>query len=371
MAKIGQIMSWIEEMAPRHLAADWDNVGLMLGDPAAEVEKVLMALDCSQEVVEEAIQLGAGMIITHHPLLFKPLKNLRYDTPTGRLIRPLLQNNIAVYSAHTNLDAAAAGINATLAERLDLQSVQVLEQGWQEQYYKLAVFVPEGHEDNVRNAMAAAGAGHIGNYSHCTFQVAGTGTFLPLEGTNPYLGQVGQLERASEYRLETICPGSRLKDVLTAMLKAHPYEEVAYDIYLLQNQGPALGLGRIGLLPKPLTLQELAARVKEAVPAARVRLGGDRDRLLKTVALCSGAGASLATKARHLGAEVLISGDIKYHEARDMLQMGLSFIDAGHYATEAFYLPFWVEALQEKAQQARVRVEFILTAREKEPWQEF
>ncbi|GAW28415.1 Nif3-like dinuclear metal center hexameric protein [Carboxydocella sp. ULO1] len=370
MAKIGQIISWIEELAPRKLAAEWDNVGLMLGDPGAETDKVLVALDCTPAVAEEAIEQGAGLLVTHHPLIFRPLKNLRFDTAAGRLLARLIQNNIAVYSAHTNLDSAEKGINATLARALNLQDIQVLEPGWREEYIKIVVFVPAGHEEAVRLAMAEAGAGHIGNYSHCTFQTQGTGTFLPLTGTNPYLGQVGQLERAEEYRLETICPKSKLKRVLQAMLKVHPYEEVAYDLYPLLNEGPALGLGRIGLLSQPLTLAQLAARIKEIVSVARLRLGGSPEQTVKKVALCSGSGASLAARAKMQGADVLLTGDVKYHEAQDMLQMGLSFIDAGHFATEAFYLPYWVRELQQKAAGAGAIVEIIQSTREKEPWQE-
>jgi len=208
MATVGTIAAYIEELAPLHWAESWDNVGLQVGDPAAAVQRVLVALELTDAVVEEAERLGCDLVVVHHPPLFRPLKALRFDSRPARRLLRLIRSGIALYAAHTNLDQAPGMTNDTLAAAAGLTECEVLKPTGEERYVKLVVFVPKGHEDAVRDALAGAGAGHIGNYSHCTFQVPGIGTFLPLEGTNPFIGQQGRLERVEELRLETIVPES-------------------------------------------------------------------------------------------------------------------------------------------------------------------
>ncbi|GAB7386337.1 Nif3-like dinuclear metal center hexameric protein [Bacillaceae bacterium] len=324
------IIQYLERFAPKTLAMEGDRIGLQVGTLNKEVRKVLVTLDVLEEVVNEAIAEKADLIIAHHAVIFRPLKNLRTDLPAGRLYEKLLKHDIAVYVAHTNLDAAEGGINDLLADRLGLQDTEVLEPVYGETLKKIAVFVPKTHHEQVLQAMAEAGAGWIGNYSHCTFNVEGTGTFKPLAGTNPYIGEQGKLERVEEIRLETIVPHGLVNKVVTAMIKAHPYEEVAYDIYPLEQQGKTYGIGRIGKLAEELSLKEFALRVKDAFGVHGLRVVGDLQKPVRKVAVVGGDGNSFVSKAAFKGADVLVTGDIYYHTAHDALASGLALIDPGH-----------------------------------------
>ena len=335
MTTVGTIAAYIEELAPLHWAESWDNVGLQVGDPAAAVQRVLVALELTDPVLEEAEQRACELVVVHHPLIFRPLKALRSDNRAARRLFRLIRGGIALYAAHTNLDQAPGMTNDTLAAAAGLTEHEVIKQVGEERYVKLVVFVPQGHEDTVRDALARAGAGHIGNYSHCTFQSPGTGTFLPLEGTNPFLGQQGKLEKADELRLETIVPESAAQRAVRAMIAAHPYEEVAYDLYPLANPGKVRGHGRIGRLAQPVSLTDLAGRLKGALKTEAVRIVGDPARMITTVAVGAGAGADLIRPAAARGADVLVTGDVKYHDAQDALDLGLAVIDVGHYHSEA------------------------------------
>ncbi len=335
MTTVRNIAAYIEELAPLYWAESWDNVGLQVGDPGAAVQRVLVALELTNPVLEEAESLGCDMVVVHHPPIFRPLKALRFDNRPARRLLRLIRGGIALYAAHTNLDQAAGMTNDTLAAAAGLTEFEVLKQAGEERYVKLVVFVPRGHEDAVRDALAGAGAGHIGNYSHCTFQAPGTGTFLPLEGTNPFIGQQGRLERVEELRLETIVPESAAAQAVQAMIAAHPYEEVAYDLYPLANPGKVRGHGRIGRLAQPVSLAQLAERLKQALRTPAVRVVGDPERMVTTVAVGAGAGADLIRPAASRGADVLVTGDVKYHEAQDALDLGLALVDVGHYNSEA------------------------------------
>jgi len=359
--KCRNIFSIIEEMAPLSLAESWDNAGLQVGDPDAGVERILLALDVSLDVAREAKEKSAGLIVCHHPLLLNPLKSVGFDRPEGKLIAYLIKNGITVYAAHTNLDAAAGGVSAVLAEKLGLGSTSVLHRTGRERYYKLAVFVPAGYEDAVRNALSAAGAGWIGNYSHCTFMCAGTGTFRPLPGARPFIGRTGETELVNEIRLETLVPAGILKKAVLAMLEAHPYEEVAYDLYPLENEGPAYGPGRVGALEEPLPLIRFAEKVKAALGLPAVRLGGLPGSTVRTVAVCGGAGAGFWPDALRAGADTIVTGDLKYHQAQEMLAAGLKFVDAGHYGTEAVILPALRSFIQDRCCKAGIDVEVLLS----------
>lgn len=367
--KVQTIINLVEQLAPKYIAEEGDNIGLQVGDPAADVHKILVTLDINSQVVEEAIREDVDMVVCHHPLIFKPLKSLRFDTPLGRNIAQLIGNSIAVYAAHTNLDSAQDGVNSLLAEKLGLQEVEVLAPSYTEKYCKIVVFVPQGHEDQVRDALAQAGAGWIGNYSHCTFQTSGTGTFKAGAGANPFIGKVGELERAQEYRLETIVPERAVGKVVKAMLKAHPYEEAAYDLYPLLNEGSSLGLGRIGKLPVPVTLGELVQQVKSTLGLSNLRLGGDLESKIVKVALCGGSGAFLFHKSAFKGADVLLTGDIKYHEGQDILAQGMSFIDAGHNGTERIIVPALANYLRGKAAESKLEVEIVESRINTDPFQ--
>lgn len=368
MATGAEIVRIIEEMAPRWLAEEWDNSGWQIGDPRAEVQRVLLALDVDQVVVREALEKDVQLIITHHPLLMKGLKSIRLDDPKGALVTDLIKNDIGVYAAHTNLDSAVEGVNALLAEGLQLENTEILLPSKAEKYLKLVVFVPQENAAAVRDAITQAGAGWVGNYRDCTFSVEGTGTFRPLAGTNPHIGQEGQLEQVAEVRLETIVPHAAVKPVLKAMLHAHPYEEVAYDLVPLENQVATTGLGRIGNLPEAQSLADFLIKVKGVLGLATVKVGGGMWKDLSRVAVCGGSGSELWPVAKAKGAEVFITGDIKYHTAQDMLAAGMSFIDAGHFATEHLVLPTLEKKLVEACLQRNLTVEFTLTKRQSDPF---
>ncbi|WP_003544312.1 Nif3-like dinuclear metal center hexameric protein [Desulfotomaculum nigrificans] len=358
----------IEELAPRRLAEDWDNCGWQIGDPRAAVQRVLLALDVDSAVVKEAKEKQVNLIISHHPLFMKGVKSIRMDEPKGALVIELIKNNIGVYAAHTNLDSAAAGVNAVLANRLNLKDIEILHPSGVEKYNKLVVFVPVAEADDVSRAITQAGAGWIGNYSDCTFRVQGTGTFRPLAGTNPFIGQQGQLEQVEEIRLETIVPVSKVSAVIKAMLKAHPYEEVAYDLYPLDNRVHTQGLGRLGMLPEAKSFADLVIQVKEALGVASVRVGGSMWKDVRRVAVCGGSAADMWPLAAAKGADVFITGDVKYHTAQDMIAAGLNFIDAGHFATEYLIVPALQDMLVAACQEKNLAVEFMVTKRQSDPF---
>lgn len=328
------VMNALEEIAPRHLAESWDNVGLMVGSPAQEVRKILVCLDASEAVVDRAARDGFDLIVAHHPLIFKPLKQLRTDLPQGRVLAKLVKRDIAVFAAHTNLDTADGGVNDVLAALLSLDRVEPLTSTHQEPMVKLVVFVPRSHAEAVRMAIGEAGAGFIGKYSHCSFEVAGTGNFLPGESARPFIGKAGTMETVEEIRLETILPDKITRRVLKAMRAAHPYEEVAYDLYPLRNAGKSTGLGRIGALREALTLDDFGKSVKAALRGGDIRVVRSGERLIRKVALCGGSGAEFIAKAAYAGADVLVTGDVKYHEAQKAVELGIHVVDAGHFGTE-------------------------------------
>lgn len=354
LAKVAQIAQIIEAKAPKRLAQEWDNPGLQVGDPAAEVSGILVALDFTDEILGEAVQKGLNMVICHHPAIFKGIKNLRLDLPLGRRLSRALRKNVAVYAAHTNLDAAEDGVSQALAAELGLLDTAPFGGGFEDKLFKIVVFVPVGHQNQVREALSGAGAGFIGNYSHCSFETPGTGTFLPLEGANPFIGRTGTLERVEEIRVETIVPESRLARAVKSMIKVHPYEEPAYDLYPLANQGRKFGLGRVGKLSQPLRLGDLAQLARERLHPQCLRVGGDLNREVVKVAVCGGSGASLIGQAAMLGADCLVTGDIRHHEALEARDLGVALIDAGHYATETVILPRLVEFLQQHLSRLRL-----------------
>ncbi|KZE68404.1 Nif3-like dinuclear metal center hexameric protein [Fictibacillus phosphorivorans] len=325
------IISLLESFAPKKMAMEGDPIGLQVGTLNKPVKKVMITLDVLESVVDEAIEGDVDLIIAHHPLLYRPLKKLDISTSKGRVIEKLIKNDITVYAAHTNLDVTALGVNEWLANQLQLTQTEVLSTTYGDQLVKLSVFVPVSHEEQVREAIGNAGAGHIGNYSHCTFTSNGFGTFTPLEGTTPYIGKQGQLERTEEVKIESILPISIQKAVIASMKKAHPYEEVAYDLYPLLNRGNELGIGKIGKLPKEMNLQEFVDHVKKVFQISNVRVIKGNKSFIKKVAVVGGDGNKYIHSALHKGADVLVTGDIYYHNAHDAQEEGLTIIDAGHH----------------------------------------
>ncbi|WP_338470274.1 Nif3-like dinuclear metal center hexameric protein [Niallia sp. XMNu-256] len=324
-----ELIGVFERFAPKYLAMEGDKIGLQIGRLNKPVHKVMIALDVLEEVVDEAIQKNVDLIIAHHPLIYRPLKNITTDSLPGRIIEKLIKHGIAVYAAHTNLDVAKGGVNDLLASALELTDTEVLVPTHEVKLKKLVVYVPVEDSESVKEAIGDAGAGAIGNYSHCLFSVTGTGQFLPNEDSQPYIGESGQLEQVEEERIETIFPEYLEKSVLQAMLKAHPYEEVAHDIYHLDNKGETLGLGRIGRV-KEMTLAEFANKVKDALDVPTVRVVGDLNSKVKKVAVLGGDGNKYISSAKFKGADVYVTGDLYYHVAHDAMMMGLNVIDPGH-----------------------------------------
>ncbi|MCM3692396.1 Nif3-like dinuclear metal center hexameric protein [Neobacillus niacini] len=324
-----EIIQLFEQFSPKGLAMEDDKIGLQIGRLNKKIDKIMIALDVLEEVIDEAIERNVQLIIAHHPPIFRPLKNVLTDTVQGRMIEKLLKHDIAVYAAHTNLDVAKGGVNDLLAEALGLEKTEVLVPTYETKLKKLVVFTPLSHAEEIRKVLGRTGAGYIGNYSHCSFSADGTGRFLPGENTNPHIGQQGALESVDEVRIETIVPDSLLKKVVTAMVKAHPYEEVAYDIYPVENKGEVLGLGRIGTVNE-MTLREFAERVKVALEVVKVRVVGDLSSRVRKVAVLGGDGNKYFMSAKFKGADVYITGDIYYHTAHDAMMQGLNMIDPGH-----------------------------------------
>lgn len=324
-----EVIQLFEQFSPKGLAMEGDKIGLQIGRLNRKVERIMIALDVLENVIDEAIEKNVQLIIAHHPIIYRPLKHLLTDTVQGKMIEKLVKHDIAVYAAHTNLDVAKGGVNDLLAIALELEDAEVLVPTFDTKLKKLVVFVPVSHAEVIRKVLGDAGAGFIGNYSQCTFSANGTGRFLPGENTNPFIGESGRLEEVEEVRIETIVPEPLLKKTITAMIKAHPYEEVAYDVYPLENKGDVLGLGRIGKVPE-MTLGEFAEKVKIALDVANVRVVGDLSSKIKKVAVLGGDGNKYFMNAKFQGADVYVTGDIYYHTAHDAAMQGLNMIDPGH-----------------------------------------
>ncbi|WP_078552796.1 Nif3-like dinuclear metal center hexameric protein [Bacillus alkalicellulosilyticus] len=324
------IIQAFEAWSPKSLAVEGDKNGLMIGTLQKPIHKVLVTLDVLEEVIDEAIANEVDLIIAHHPLLFRPLKQINTDKTYGKIIEKAIKHNITIYAAHTNLDVAKGGVNDMMADAIGLSNVEVLAPTTEVQLKKLVVFVPESDATQVRDALGRAGAGHIGNYSHCSFSGHGVGRFKPEEGSDPFIGEQGKLEEVSEIKLETIFPAPLQKKIIAAMIKAHPYEEPAFDIYPLDNPGEILGLGRVGYLQEEMTLHEFGMHVKKVFDVKGARVVGNLEDKVKKVAVLGGDGNKYMNQAIFKGADVFVTGDVYYHVAHDAMMDGLRIVDPGH-----------------------------------------
>nr|WP_187361211.1 Nif3-like dinuclear metal center hexameric protein [Phytoactinopolyspora mesophila] len=364
-------MAVLERHYPSSTAESWDAVGLVCGDPGAEVRRVLFAVDPVADVADEAIEWGADLVVTHHPLFLRPVHGFPATTPKGRLVHRLISNGIALFTAHTNADSAESGVNDALAAALGLRELRPLSPHLSEPHDKLIVFVPEPDAGGVLDALTAAGAGVIGNYERCAWMTTGTGTFRPGAGANPTIGSVGAVEEVAEYRLEMVVPRRLRSDVLTALKAAHPYEEPAYDLYDLAALPAATGLGRIGVLDQPETLRSFTERVAAALPATTsgVRAAGDPEAHVHTVAVCGGAGDSLLDAARRAGVDVYVTGDLRHHPASDSLAGGgPALVDVAHWAGEWPWLAHAADRLRDDLASGGTTVETRVSAIPTDPW---
>jgi dinuclear metal center YbgI/SA1388 family protein len=365
--QVKDIVALMEAIAPPEYAEDWDNVGLLVGSMHAEIEKVLVSLDATGEVVAEAAGMGAGLLISHHPPVFRPITRVITDEPPGSLVKEALTGGIALYAAHTNLDLCEVGVNVVLAEKLGLKDHRPLESSPAAEGFKLVTFLPPQHLPSVSEALFKAGAGVIGDYTGCSFRVEGTGTFTPGPGISPAYGEAGKSNQMGEVRLEVAVEKEGLENTVSALLDSHPYEEPAYDIYLLRIPSCA-GKGRIGELPKAMTVGDLARRCSQELGTPAVRLAGDPGREVRLVAVCGGRGGKLIPRAARAGAEVMITGDVVYHEALAAQARGLAVIDAGHYHTERPVVPHLASLLERKADRAGLEVEVHISDIDTHPW---
>lgn len=347
MVKVNDIYKFIDSFAPFATSMDFDNCGLLVGNNNANVDNVLVSLDITNRVVEEAINLGANLIISHHPVIFKPMKNVMHDS----VVYNLIKNDISAICAHTNLDMAEdTGVNTCLANALELKNLRPLSIYKSENYNKIVVFVPEPNANDVIKSMSSAGAGILGNYSECSFSSSGTGTFRPNNNSNPFIGKVGHFEKVNECRVEMICDKSKTQSVIKAMLNSHPYEMPAYDIFETSAIKHNISCGLIGDLKNEYSANSFAKYVKDKLHCNGIRYFNFNDNI-KTVALCSGAGGNMISRAINENVSAFITGEIKHHEIIMAEQNNVSVFEAGHFKTEDVVIQPLINKLKEKFKQ--------------------
>lgn len=368
---VGDWLAMVHDRYPPAVAASWDNVGLQVGDPDWPVERVLVSLDVTGAVVEEAAEGPPALVLAHHPLVFRPLESVTPSTAAGKVALAAARAGVAVAAAHTNLDVAhdGTGTSDPVVEVLGLTDTRPLTTELRDgERVKLVTFVPPEAVDAVVDALSAAGAGRIGDYERCSFRVAGTGTFRPMAGSDPYSGEgIGADAAEDELRIEMELPTRRAGAVVRALVAAHPYDEVAYDLYPLLD-GATVGFGRIGELPQTTSLRDVADTIREHLPAPHLRYAGDPDRPVRRVAVVGGAGDSLIGAAAGAGADVYVTGDLRHHVTLDAVEQGLALIDAGHHATEAAAMPRWTQALSELARQRGLDAPVVASRTPTVPW---
>lgn len=332
--QIQEITRYIEQLAPLAYQESYDNAGLITGNPKTEISGILISLDCTEEVVDEAIQKGCNLIVAHHPIVFKGLKKLNGKNYVERTVIKAIKNDIAVYASHTNLDHVKGGVNFKIAEKLKLTDCRILAPKKQI-LKKLVVFVPFSHTPQVTKALCEAGAGQIGEYFNCSFQTSGIGSFTPSESTNPFIGEALKPEKVEENRVEVILPSHLEREVLQAMKTAHPYEEVAYYLTLLENTDNEVGAGVIGTLSETLTEEDFLHYLKNHMQLKSIRHTRLLNRNISRIAVCGGAGSFLLSDAIRQKADVFITADYKYHEFFDA-EENIIICDIGHYESEVF-----------------------------------
>jgi dinuclear metal center YbgI/SA1388 family protein len=335
-ARVRDIMKVMQAIAPPCLAEEWDNAGLQIGEKDWTVKKIWIALDPLKEVVEAACKNGIDLLITHHPMIFKPLQSVDLSTTAGSIINMAICNHMAIFSAHTNLDKAKGGINDILADIIGLNNLTVLNKPVETEKFKLVIYVPVEHEKRVFEALLESGEGRIGNYTCCTFRNHGKGTFKPGSGSKPFTGKIGEISHTDESRIELVVEKDKLKQLIDNIRKYHPYETLAYDIYPLfvSEAESSEGLGRIGETNGKVSLLSLAKNIKDKFGLKHIKIAGSPDLTIGKIAVCSGSGSNLMEDFLASDAEVYISGDLAYHDARTAEAAGRGLIDIGHFASE-------------------------------------
>ncbi|MCU0457863.1 MAG: Nif3-like dinuclear metal center hexameric protein [Bacteroidales bacterium] len=356
---LAEFVRWLEGLIPPSFQEDYDNSGLQVGDNGASIGSILLSVDVTPEVIGEAALHGCNLVLSHHPLIFRPLKRVAYGSNSEICVAEALKRGIAVYSAHTSLDNAGNGVSHILARKIGLEGIGVLEP-LKGRLLKLVTFVPESHAGAVRDALFGAGAGHIGNYDRCSFNLKGEGTYRAGEGADPFAGGVGEYHSEPEVRIEVVLPSHLKGPCVKAMLSAHPYEEVAWDLISLENEYTGAGAGAIGTLPAPLAGAALLQRLRELTGLPVIRYSGDPARTVTKVAVCGGAGSYLISSAVRAGADAFITGDIKYHAFTEA-PADMLVADIGHYESEKFALEILYNLIQKKFPNFALRFSGIKT----------
>ena len=372
MPKLCDVTAALDGLYDPRWADDWDAVGTVCGDPDGDVSRVLFAVDPVRAVVDEAVTWGADLIVTHHPLYLKGVTSVAATSPKGKVVHTLIGNGIALHTCHTNADSPPGGVSESMAKALGLTDIRPLDPDPVEPIDKWVTFVPHDAVAKVSGAMIASGAGAIGDYDHCTFETTGIGSFRPLDGAKPTIGQVGMVEQVPETRLEMVALRHLRVQVLAALRAAHPYEKPAFDVLELAQLSGERGSGRLGRLAQPVTLAEYATLVAEALPAHHsvTRVAGDPDRVIETVALCGGSGDFLLAKATVAGADVYVTSDLRHHPVSEHLELpgAPAVIDVPHWAAEWTWLPVAAEALTQALAAAGTTVEAKVSQIVTDPW---
>jgi dinuclear metal center YbgI/SA1388 family protein len=369
-ARVSDVMQVMDQWAPAWTAEEWDRVGLLAGDPAAEARLIWVALELNDAIVDQALAAGVSLLLTHHPPLFKPLHNLRTDNPATARLLMAVSGGLALFAAHTNLDSAPGGVNDALAQRLGLVDTRPLIAATDQGLAKLIVFVPPDQVDKVSAAVFAAGAGRIGAYRDCAFHAPGVGGFLAPAAGKPYLGKPGQRETVREERLETLLPLSAAGRVVAALKEAHPYEEPAFDLYPLKQPPAGFGLGRVGRLPKPQSGEKFIAAAAKELGAPAAQVSGPLPAKVERVAVIGGSGGDMLAQAAAAGAEVLITGEARYHAWEEANDLGLCLAVLGHYQTEAVIIEPWARRLSEMLESAGLFCEIAPWTEGACPWRQ-
>ncbi len=349
-----EIAKILEELAPLDYAEDFDNVGLLVGDPNTVVSGILVTLDTLESVVDEAVSKNCNLIVSFHPIIFKGLKKLIGQTYVERTVIKAIRNNIAIYSMHTALDNAIDGVNAKICQVLGILSPKILIPQ-NATIKKLTTYVPVDSANPVLNALFAAGAGHIGNYSHCSFASEGTGSYRAGANANPVIGKIGQIHHEKETQINVTFPRHRESHVLKALYGAHPYEEIAYEVFSLENMNQHIGMGMVGLLEKPMGAKTFLDLLKEKMNVSSIRHSEFVDRKIQKIAVLGGSGAFAISAARNAGADVFITADVKYHQFYEA-ENKMVIADIGHYETEQFTKNLLVDHLKKKIPNFAIRL---------------
>ena len=344
--KIREILHIIEQLAPIPLQEGWDNSGVQVGDIHQEAKGAVVCIDVTEAVVDEAIALGCNLIVSHHPLAFRSFKSLTGKNYVERCMIKACKHDIVVYAAHTNLDNAAEGINRYLADMLNLQHIRILDPQ-KDKLLKLVTFVPHSHAEMVRNTLFNVGAGNIGNYDSCSYNVSGEGTFRGGEDTNPYVGEIGEIHTEQEVRIEMVLPSYKQSEVLRALISVHPYEEPAYDFYALQNVWESVGSGIVGTLPEEMEEDDFLYLLKDTFNLKMIQHSALRGKSVRDVAICGGGGAFLIPKAISYSADVFITGEAKYNDFYDV-EDKLLLATVGHYESEVFTKNIFFDIISKK-----------------------